>query len=123
MSLLTISRFTSQNRESIKNAQLYIEAHCEQKISADQLSQDFLIPVKKLQRGIKIVTGYTIHNYLLKVRLDKAKDLLSNTDEPVQNIPARIGLTNLSHFSRIFKKHVGQTPVEYRLSQLAKCNS
>jgi AraC-like DNA-binding protein len=117
MPLFYIRRFTTQERETVSKAIRHIEIHYAEKISPEQLSLEYAIPIKKLQKGVRLVTGKTIHSYILQVRLNQAKELLSSTDEPVQNIPEKIGLANLSHFSKVFKKYVGQSPTAYRISK------
>jgi AraC-like DNA-binding protein len=116
MPLFYTKRFTTRERDAVSKAIHHIEIHYAEKISPEQLALDYTIPIKKLQKGVKLVTGRTIHSYILAVRLNQAKELLSTTDDPVQNIPEKIGLVNLSHFSKVFKKHVGQSPTAYRIS-------
>jgi two-component system response regulator YesN len=54
-------------------------------------------------------------DYITKVRIDKAKDLLENTDYKVYKISELIGYGDCHYFSRVFKKVVGVTPLEYRI--------
>ena len=48
-------------------------------------------------------------------RLEKAKEMLQNTDLPVNEICFSMGFENVSHFSRIFKEYYGQSPTDYRM--------
>lgn len=59
-------------------------------------------------------TGDTINNYLTDYRLKKAKQYLSETLFSISEISAKVGYKDNSYFGRIFRKHVGMTPNEYR---------
>lgn len=58
--------------------------------------------------------GISLINYLIKKRIEVAKDLLSNTDHPVHLISDKVGYGNYSYFTRIFKKETNYTPMDYR---------
>ncbi|MBO7746988.1 helix-turn-helix domain-containing protein [Paenibacillus sp. MWE-103] len=69
--------------------------------------------MKKLSLGFKQVTGMNFIDYLTKVRLDKAKELLRETDSKIHDIAEQVGYQP-SYFTRIFKKYEGKTPGQYR---------
>ena len=58
----------------------------------------------------KKVTGYAPYQYYLKIKMEKARELLQNTDKSVSEVGYLCGYTNLSHFSRQFKKEFGNLP-------------
>ncbi|WPX08916.1 response regulator transcription factor [Anaerocellum danielii] len=62
-------------------------------------------------------TGMSFLDYLNKVRVEKAKELLANTNLKVWEIAERVGYKNPKHFARIFKEITGLTPNEYRDAQ------
>ncbi|MFE5324251.1 helix-turn-helix domain-containing protein [Paenibacillus sp. NPDC056579] len=68
---------------------------------------------KKLSLGFKQVTDKTFIDYLTKYRLDKAKQLLLETDEKINDIAVRVGYQP-PYFNRIFKKNEGMTPGQFR---------
>jgi two-component system response regulator YesN len=70
-----------------------------------------------LTRVFKKETGLSISDYVMGQRLGMAADLLSSTDLPVGAIAAKVGYANFSHFSRMFKKHTGLGPIEYRTKE------
>ena len=49
-----------------------------------------------------------------QIRINKAKELLDNTDSKIKDIAAEIGFADYNYFSRIFKKMCGRTPKEYK---------
>ncbi|WP_271629019.1 response regulator transcription factor [Caldicellulosiruptor sp. DIB 104C] len=59
-------------------------------------------------------TGMSFLDYLNKVRVEKAKELLAKTDLKVWEIASKVGYKNPKHFARIFKEITGLTPNEYR---------
>ncbi len=65
------------------------------------------------KRKFKRITGYAPYQYFMKIRLEKARELLQNTDRSVSEIGYMSGYTNLSHFSRQFKKEFGILPSEF----------
>jgi AraC-like DNA-binding protein len=59
--------------------------------------------------------GHSPKHEILNFRLNRAKQLLAETDFPLSLIAEKIGLEHTEYLSRIFKKKTGQTPVEYRI--------
>lgn len=59
-------------------------------------------------------TGLSYTDYMIKVRIDKAKELLKQTDLKVHEIAEMVGYPNCVYFIRLFKKAVGETPGEYK---------
>jgi two-component system, response regulator YesN len=59
-------------------------------------------------------TGYSFVDYLRKVRIEKAQELLKQSDLKIAEIGERVGFPNAKHFSRIFRSVVGISPGEYR---------
>jgi hypothetical protein len=60
--------------------------------------------------------GISPKQYVLTLRIQKAKQMLSEGRERVQSIADRCGFESGAHFSRTFKKHVGMTPAQYRIN-------
>ena len=61
--------------------------------------------------------GISPHQYIIQIRLQRAKELLIQTNDSVQNIALKCGFENLSKFSYIFKKHFSAPPTLYREKQ------
>ena len=60
------------------------------------------------------MTGKTFIEHLTLIRLEKAMELLRNTDEFVLEICLDVGFKNVNHFNRTFKSFTGMTPLQYR---------
>ena len=105
---------TSGNASTLTNLKDYIDTHYNEKISLDMLADMFLINKYTLSRGFKEQFGTSIINYLLITRITHAKQLLRFTDETVEEIGNKCGISPLYYFSRIFKQIEGISPLEYR---------
>lgn len=67
----------------------------------------------KLKRLFKQIFGNSIFNYYQDFRMKEAARLLKEEKLSVSEVGYQLGFTNLSHFSRIFKKHIGMNPKQY----------
>lgn len=112
------SRLTNADLRSIEHALDFINKHYTEKISADQLSMEVGLGKDKLQAGMQIRTGHTLAKYLRRVRLEKARELLAYTNDPVKSVADAAGFVNESHFCKVFKKTYCTSPVQYRLQQV-----
>ncbi len=65
-------------------------------------------------REFKRATGLAPHQYLIKVRIERAKAWLAKSELPIVEVGFRAGFNNQSHFTRLFHKHTGMTPKSYR---------
>jgi len=68
-------------------------------------------------RRFKMEMGVTPSDYLLFVRLDMSCRLLGETNLPVDKIARRCGIGSGGRLSKLFRKHLGTTPTEYRASK------
>ena len=72
-------------------------------------------PPKKAIRSIfKEEVGYTPHEYITMLRINRAKELLKSTDFPMSEIALRVGYEYPTSFTAVFQKKVGVTPREFR---------
>ncbi|MNP75139.1 Arabinose operon regulatory protein [compost metagenome] len=67
-----------------------------------------------LSNLFKQETGTTIWNYLLDVRMKKAREMLLNTDLKLYEIADRLGYSEQIYFSRMFKERYGLSPLEFK---------
>ena len=65
-------------------------------------------------RMFRAATGYSPHNYLLNLRLERARELLNNPSISLIDIALDCGFSSHSHMSRLFHKNIGVTPSAYR---------
>jgi len=115
MRIESLLRLTPFDLRCIDKAIVYIGTHYADKVSPDDLAIEVSLTKEKLQAGFQQKTNFTLHEYILQVRIEKAKQILIDSNNPVKLIARKTGFKNNSHFSRVFKKLTGQSPVSYRL--------
>jgi AraC-like DNA-binding protein len=92
----------------------YLNEHYPEKISLDELAAHFFINKYYLVRIFKETYGVPVGQYLLGIRITKAKQLLRFTDRSIEDIGQSCGLGAPYYFSRTFHKVEGISPSEYR---------
>jgi len=92
----------------------YLERNFDQKISLQSLSELFNVSIRHLNRLMRQEFGKSVIDVLHVIRIERAKHLLSESDEKVIAIATMIGYDDSSFFSRLFSRHVGCSPSQYR---------
>jgi AraC family transcriptional regulator len=92
----------------------YILAHLEYKLSLAELAAVVQMSPAHFARLFKCATGQTPHQYVITCRMERAKHLLTETAVPLHEIGARVGYTDQSHFTALFRQYVATTPKAYR---------
>ncbi len=105
----------------IANAQDYIRNNCyDEKFSVDLLAEYLNISKSYLSKLYKDETKESIWNYVIRVRITKAREMLVNTNATNYEITKAIGYASEYHFSRAFSKIVGVSPSTYKKLYLQK---
>ncbi|MET3942387.1 AraC family transcriptional regulator of arabinose operon [Paenibacillus sp. PvP094] len=92
----------------------YIDAHIEENITVQDLAQIAYMHPNYFIRFFKQQVGIPPIHYITGKKVDKAKELLSCTPNTITMIAEYLGFRDLYYFSRLFKKHTGLTPTEFR---------
>lgn len=92
----------------------FINDNYQQNISLRSLSLTFHISSCYLSRMFKVVTGFSLIEYLNNVRTKEACKLLVNSRLNITQISEKIGYESITHFGRIFKSITGLSPLKYR---------
>lgn len=93
----------------------YMEQHYSEKLSLDQVAQTMYLSPFYLSRLFKHETGDTPMNYLIRVRMRRAGELLrTQKHTSIQDVARCVGYEDAYHFSKAFKKHYGMPPSKYR---------
>jgi AraC-like DNA-binding protein/ligand-binding sensor protein len=98
----------------VARAKDYVASHHSEPISLEQIAQALNVSEFHFCRTFKRATGLTFMDYLSRVRIEKAKVLLSDKRLRVSEIAYEAGFQTITHFNRIFRKLVGFSPTEYR---------
>jgi transcriptional regulator GlxA family with amidase domain len=106
-----------ENFNSVERVEAFLElinrTYYDKYDLAKAAQSTFLCP-RQFTNICKKITGMSFINYLNKVRVDKAKELIRDTQLPVTQIAMIVGFENLSSFYRGFKKVHDRSPLEFR---------
>lgn len=92
----------------------YIEKHYMEDISLSSLADTFYLSKEHLSRLFKRETGTNLFSYIMELKLNNAKKLLTSTELTLDEIAFKLGFSNGNYFSKVFKKNIGQSPREYK---------
>ena len=110
-----ISDFQKDHNDAeILKAQTWMEDNYTESIAIDSVAKQVGISPRHFKRRFKSATGESPLNYLQRVRIEAAKKRLETTRENMNEITWQIGYEDSSSFRRLFKKHTGLSPREYR---------
>ena len=104
----------------IRRARAYILANQADPIDLDKVAQAMHVSTFYFCKMFKKATGLTFTDYLSRVRVEKAKTLLLNPHLRISEIAYDVGFQSLTHFNRMFRKIVGESPTAYRESKSAR---
>ena len=108
--------FESYNKSyAVKKIVNYLNENYGQKISLDRIAHNMYLSPVYVSKIFKEETGESPINYLIKIRLEKARDILSGEGEgSIKSIANAVGYEDVYHFSKLFKKYYGISPQNYR---------
>lgn len=92
----------------------WIEDHLQEKFQLDELAQSLHLSKNHISRRFKAETGSSIQDCLISRRIRRACQLLHTTSLPIEHIAAEAGFSNSSYFCKLFKRHLGLPPLQYR---------
>ena len=101
--------------EFCHNAERYIARNFSRgDLTVSEVAQKVGVEPARLRSGFVELCGMTPKEYIIYLRMIKAKKLLANSELPVAKISERLGFSNSNYFSRFFKERTGFYPTEYR---------
>lgn len=100
--------------EDIKEAQKYIENNFQERITIDELSEQFALSRRSLERRFKRATNNTINEYVQRVKIEAAKKRFETSRQNISEVMFDVGYSDSKAFRGIFKKITGMTPFDYR---------
>ena len=98
----------------------YLNTHYSENVTLDVLSEIFYTPKPTLIYNFKKFVGKSIIDFLVDLRLTKAKQMLVSTKKGLEEIAYLNGFSSANYFGLIFKKREGLSPSNYRKNQIAK---
>jgi AraC-like DNA-binding protein/ligand-binding sensor protein len=102
----------------VSRAKEYIQEHQTENLRLGHVAKAVNTSTFYFCKMFKKATGLNFTDYLSRVRIEKAKNLLLNPNLRISEIAFEVGFQSLTHFNRVFKKILGQSPTEYRAQLL-----
>lgn len=109
-----IASGTGHYKKEIKKALLFIHANYTQQLSLAEISAAVNLDKSYLCRLFKQATGSSIFQFINRLRLEKAASLITSCDMNISEAAFAVGIADALYFTRLFKKHFGISPSEYR---------
>ena len=104
----------------ITRAKAYIQEHQTESLHLGQVAKAVNSSPFYFCKMFKKATGLNFTDYVSRIRIERAKNLLLNPNLRVSEIAFEIGFQSLTHFNRVFKNAVGQSPTRYREQLLGR---
>ena len=106
---------TATDRQFLDKLNGFIQNHLQDGgLSIESLASEMCITRGQLNRRVKTITGATTQQYVLRLRLEQAMQLLQTSELTISEIGYRCGFEDATSFSRAFKRTFGQPPTQYR---------
>ena len=93
---------------------VWLANHYMQDISLEEAAEAMGMSSFYFSRFFRTAYNRTFLEYLTSYRIERAEELLRQTDIPVREIAPRVGYTDANYFTKVFKRHCGCTPTDYR---------
>ncbi|XEC94709.1 AraC family transcriptional regulator [Paenibacillus tarimensis] len=105
----------SEKEKTVQEIISFLERHYAEDLNLDQVQEHMHISKSYLAKIFKEVTGVTIFEFIYQWRINQARMLfLLHPELSVTDVCFRVGFKHLAHFSRMFKRHIGIPPEQYR---------
>lgn len=105
---------TGNAQTATESAIQYIGEHYGESLTLPELARHVNMSQFYFSRLFKKQCGYSPHEYIILVRINRAKHLLKTTDQPVKVIANSVGYPNITTFSNLFSSRVGVSPSQFR---------
>lgn len=102
------------NSKHINACKEYIYSHIKERITIEDLADEFSVSASYLSRLFKKETGISVSAYIRQQKMEIAKNLLQFSDYSIIDIANRLSFSSQSHFIQQFRESVGMTPKKYR---------
>ena len=101
-------------RDVLRTAIQFVNENLASKLKWDEIASAVRLGPFTFGRGFKLSTGMTPHQYIIRCRLRRAMKLLAREDLNLADIALAVGCSCQSHFTTLFRKHLGTTPGAFR---------
>lgn len=108
------SRSKTQMEEIIGKVKEYVIQHIDGELSLDSVAEKVYLSPRYLSKVFKEVTGTNFTDFITEQRMEKAKELLLNSDMSIEEISKKVGYNSSAYFIKKFKEFYGATPKNYK---------
>ena len=106
-----------EKRILVEKAMNYIDSHLSDSITLQGIAEYVHMSPSYLSQLFKTLNGFSVWEYIIAKRIEKAKKLLLESEERILDISLKCGFNTITNFNRAFKREVGISPKEYRKNQ------
>lgn len=89
-------------------------------LSANDIASELGMSRVQVYRKVKALLGYSVNDYVINVRLKKAKHLLLNSDKNISEVAYEVGFSSPAYFSTTFKNHCNMSPTDFKSAAVSK---
>lgn len=119
--LNTVSKFSNYDNDPvgklIAKAKFILQESFENKVDMEEIARQLPMGYSAFRKSFKKITGQSPNQYHINLRLNRAKDLLLNTNLNVSEVSDQTGFESVYHFSKLFKKKNGVSPNTFRKTE------
>ena len=119
-SKLPTGRVSAQEQKFLSTIQKYVSENLHRSITLDDLADSVHLSSSSLYKKMKEYADISPMEYVMKVRLHRAVELLKDDSVSVQDVAMTVGFNTHSFFSECFKREFGMTPRQWRLKNVTK---
>jgi AraC-like DNA-binding protein len=113
-SMTAPDKMTKSNFDAVQESRQIIDTHYHAHITLSDIARQVGLNEFKLKSGFRRLFGIGMFEYLLKTRMQKARNLLLETRLPIKEVARRTGYTSKQSFQNAFKKYFDETPGSFR---------
>ena len=110
-----------KHADVIHQAVDYMRRHCSEKLSLEMVAQEVYLSASYFSKIFKSELGSSFISYLNMLRIEQSKKLLKIGCLSIAEIATSVGFEDQSYYSKVFRKHTGVTPLEYRKARGIHC--
>ena len=111
---LVESAISQKDRDFISSLEEFVKKNMDKEISASTLMVALGISRTALYDKVKMITGYSLNDYIKRMRIEESIRLLAETDMNINEISDSVGFSYPRYFSSVFKELTGYSPTQYR---------
>jgi AraC-like DNA-binding protein len=108
-------RLSRENRsDSMPNVMAWLTENATDNIPISEIAEQHHMTRRSFERNFTRFAGETPSKFRLNLRIEKAKELLGDSSVSLSDLALQCGFCDQSHFTRVFRQHMGKTPSQYR---------